>query len=355
MFEGLGIPLKRVEVEAFLKGFMLFFLSMGTVISMVIYNTYNNDIETLDDKLLDKMRICNFDLKCKEFNIDFAINNNFTLFKLYKRDSIHAYFPIPSSQKNLLIISLSKEDYSKKIDAIKWKVLREFILVIIIITLFSVLFSLYTLSPLRRSLRLTEEFIKDILHDFNTPLSTLRLNGSMLKREIGDNKKIRRMESSIESILSLQENLRCYLFDHKMQQDFFGLKEFIQESVESIEKSYPHISYSIDISNSIKIKSNQKAFKRIIDNLLSNASKYNKVDGKVKISYRDRVLTIEDTGKGIKETKKIFERFYKEQDRGIGVGLHIVKKLCDELKISIEVKSQVGIGSQFMLSFPTTH
>lgn len=342
--------MKRVEIEAFLKGFMLFFLSMGTVISMVIYNTYKSDIEALDDKLLDQMRICNFDLKCKEFTIDFATDENFTLFKLYKEDSIHAYFPIPSSQKNLLIISLSKVDYNKKIESIRWNVLREFISIIIIITLFSVLFSLYTLSPLRRSLRVTEEFIKDILHDFNTPLSTLRLNGSMLKREIGDNKKIRRMESSIESILSLQENLRCYLFDHQMQQDFFGLKEFIQDSINAIEKSYPYISYSIDISNSIKIKSNQKAFRRIIDNLLSNASKYNKADGTVKISYKDRCLTIEDTGKGIKETKKIFERFYKEQDRGIGVGLHIVKKLCDELKISIEVKSKVGIGSQFILS-----
>ena len=53
--------------------------------------------------------------------------------------------------------------------------------------------------------------------------------------------------------------------------------------------------------------------------------------------------------KAKKNTKKIFQRFYKEQDRGVGVGLHIVKKLCDELKIDIEIESEVGIGSRFIL------
>ena len=48
----------------------------------------------------------------------------------------------------------------------------------------------------------------------------------------------------------------------------------------------------------------------------------------------------------------MFDRFYKEQDRGIGVGLHIVKKLCDELDIDVEVKSRVGIGSEFLLKLP---
>ncbi len=47
---------------------------------------------------------------------------------------------------------------------------------------------------------------------------------------------------------------------------------------------------------------------------------------------------------------RIFERFYKEQDRGIGIGLHIVKKLCEELKIKVKVESKIAQGSTFSLN-----
>jgi len=342
--------LKQVEIESLIKGFLLFFLSMTTLISIIIYTNYTKDVKNLDIELLNQMRICSFDLKCKEFNINFA-NKDKEIYKLYKNNgTISAYFPILQSDNNLLAISLSKKNYQKKLNNIKKELLKESIPIIIITIILSIFFSFYTLSPLRKSLRVTEEFIKDILHDFNTPLASLRLNSSMLKREIGENKKITRIQSSIETILSLQENLKSYLFDYKVQQDKFELEAFIQKSVEAIEKSYPHIKYNIDIPNNIKIKTNPQAFKRVIDNLLSNASKYNKIDGKVDIKYKDNKLIIFDTGKGIKDTKQVFKRFYKEQDRGMGVGLHIVKKLCNELKIDIELESQIGIGSRFILN-----
>jgi signal transduction histidine kinase len=344
--------LKRVEIEAFVKGFMLFFLSMGVLMAMVIYSTYTKEIKSLDERLLDKMRICSFDLQCEAFSIDFADKEKFITYKLYKQDGLKAYFPIPKSKNNLLLISLSQQKYKEEIKEIRWELFKEFILMMVVIVTLSILFSLYTLSPLRRSLRLTEEFIKDILHDFNTPLASLRLNSSMLKREIGENKKIIRMENNIENILSLQENLRCYLFDHEMQQEALVLRRFIETSVDMIQKSYPHISYRIEIPQHTTLQTNPKAFGRIIDNLLSNASKYNKPNGKVEIIYKNNKLIIADTGKGIKNTKKIFQRFYKEQERGIGVGLHIVKKLCDELNISIEVESKVGEGTIFTIEIP---
>jgi len=346
--------LRRVEVESLIKGFTLFFLSMGTLVSILFYNTYTKEITTLETTLLDKMRICSFDLECPEFDIDFA-DNNFSTYRLYKDQGIHAYFPILHAQENLLKISLSPQKYQAKVNTIWQEQLKEFSLIYLGVILFSVLFSLYTLSPLRQSLRLTEEFIKDILHDFNTPLASLRLNSAMLKREIGENKKIHRIESSIESVLSLQENLRCYLFDHEMQQQHFELLPFVQKIVDNIAKNYPHIHYQITIPTKCTIKSNEKALERILNNLLSNASKYNKTHGEVTIDYHNNQLTISDTGKGIKDTKRIFDRFYKEQARGIGVGLHIVKKLCDELNIAINVTSDLGKGSKFTLVLPTSN
>jgi len=64
---------------------------------------------------------------------------------------------------------------------------------------------------------------------------------------------------------------------------------------------------------------------------------------------KNKTLNIIDSGKGIQNPKRIFERFYKEQERGIGIGLHIVKKLCDELDVKISVDSKLGSGTAFSL------
>jgi signal transduction histidine kinase len=181
----------------------------------------------------------------------------------------------------------------------------------------------------------------------------MRLNLSLLKQEIGENKKLKRIERSIDNILSLQDNLKHYLLNSKMSIEDIDLKKLILDIVEMIEKNYPNINYSVDIPNLTIIKSNKKALIRIISNIISNASKYNKLRGDVNISYIEssKTVKISDTGKGIANPHRVFERFYKEHDRGIGIGLHIVKKLCDELGIKISIESQLNIGTTVFLKF----
>ena len=67
------------------------------------------------------------------------------------------------------------------------------------------------------------------------------------------------------------------------------------------------------------------------------------------LDVNDKKLSIKDSGKGIANPKKVFERFYKEQERGRGIGLHIVAKLIQELHIKIDVKSTLQEGSEFIL------
>ena len=90
---------------------------------------------------------------------------------------------------------------------------------------------------------------------------------------------------------------------------------------------------------------------RILDNILSNAAKYNKVHGEVTVTISNETVTIEDTGKGIKDVDKVLQRYYKEQDRGIGLGLHIVNKLCNELNIGMNIQSQINHGTKIILNF----
>jgi len=350
MFVGLDIFLKKVEKEALLKSFLLFFLSQTLLAGALFFLNYQKEVQTLDASIFSKMRLCSYSLRCKELQLDFVPKNSYELYKLYKDDkSLSAYFSIPSSIKNSLKVYLPKKEYIQKLADLRKSLLGNFCIVVLIIAILSFLFALYTLFPLRRALHVTEEFIKDILHDFNTPLATLRLNISMLKSEIGENEKMNRIENSVQNILNLQSNLRAYLHSHTIQKESFILDEFLKERVTLIEASYPQVFFVVNAGNT-SVSTNKDAFTRIVDNLLSNAAKYNKKRGKVFVRLVEKILEIEDTGKGIKNTKRVFERFYKEQDRGIGIGLHIVKKLCEELDIDISLQSEVDKGTVFRLN-----
>jgi len=344
--------LSRVEVESFIKSFLLFSISLGLLIGTLFYLNYTKEVKTLDDTLFSEMRLCSYDLDCEQFGIDFVPEKKQTRYTLYKEaDGLSAYFPIPGSNDFVMQIHLDEKKYQEQLKQLKNEAYWHFLGTLLVVAMLSALFSLYALYPLRNALALTQEFIKDILHDFNTPLGALRLNSAMLKKELGENKKIDRIEQSVQNVLDLQENLRAYLHNHAAQKESFYLKTLLEERVALLEKSYPDIHFLINVGQ-IQLYTNKAAFKRIMDNLISNAAKYNIPNGTVTLSYDPIIssLQIIDTGKGIKNPKRIFERFYKEQERGIGIGLHIVKKLCDELNIKITVKSQEKKGSTFTLS-----
>jgi len=344
-----GMYLKKVELESLVKSFLLFFISQSLLLGALFYFEYNKEIKTLDESLFNEMRLCSYDLKCDDFTIDFVPKEQYELYRLYKNsDGLSSYFSIGGSQKNALEIHYDSEKYTQTLSGLKKDLLLNFVVVLMVIGLLSLFFSIYTLSPLRNALKMTEEFIKDILHDFNTPLSTLRLNLSMLKSELGENKKILRIENSVQNILNLQSNLRSYLSNHELQKESFELQAFLQERVSLLERNYKKVSFTVEVPQRT-IEINRDSFARVIDNLLSNAAKYNKVNGKVTVTIKGNILEISDTGKGIKNPKRVFERFYKEQDRGIGIGLHIVKKLCDELGIDISLESKLSEGTTFFL------
>ena len=341
--------MSKVELESFLKSFILFFSSLGVLITILFYINYNKGIQTLDEKLFSQMRVCSLTLECEQFKIDFIKPKNETLYTLYKtQNTLSSYFPIPNSQQYIMSLEFNAKKYEKELEKLRNQAIWNFSLTLSVILLLSIIFSIYALYPLRNALLLTQEFIKDILHDFNTPLASLRLNSAMLQREIGENEKVTRIEQSVQNILNLQLHLRSYLHNHALQKESFDLHSIIKEQLHMLEKNYPHIHFSLDIS-STNLRTNKEAFTRIINNLITNAAKYNKQNGSVHIVYENKNLKIIDSGKGIQKPKHIFDRFYKEQDRGIGIGLHIVKKLCDELGITISVKSALNKGTQITL------
>jgi len=320
---------------------------MASLISTIYYINFSKEIQSLDQNLFNEIRLCSFDLKCTKYKIDFVLKKEQEFYKLYKDENgLAGYFPIQSASLNILKIYYPITKYKQDEKKIFRNSIIDLSISMLIVLIFAIVFALYTLYPLRNALHLTQEFVKDILHDFNTPLSTLRLNVSMLEKELGENKKLNRISKSVQNILNLQDNLRRYLANTPLQKEKFELQELITQRVEILSQTYEHLNFEMHVSKQILL-SNKDAFTRIVDNILSNAVKYNKENGYIKV-YTDKNpsrLSIEDSGKGIHHPEKVFDRFYKEHERGIGIGLHIVKKLADELNIKIEVQTQLGVGT----------
>jgi len=342
--------LKKYELEAFIKSFFIFFILQLAFLAHVVWHQYNTAIKNLDNKIASEMKICSLDLQCKNYQIDFVEASNYEKEKLYKsKDKVYMLFSVPTVQGFLLQIYLDKKSYEKKIQELQLEIFKHNILYFIFIFFSSFFFAMYSLYPLRKALALNEEFIKDILHDINTPISALVINLKLLQKEFGDNKKILRAKNSIDTIVALQENLKAFLYKSKLQKEQFSLKKILEERVKYFQSLYPNISFEIDVTNAI-IYTNKNSFIRIIDNILSNSCKYSqKSNAKIKIVFKGNILIIEDNGIGIENVKKLFERYYKEQSRGLGLGMHIVKKLSEELGIEIKVESEVNKGTKVFL------
>ena len=344
--------MKTYELESLLKSFLIFLILLEVLLAINFWHEFQEKKAEIKEKIQIEMKLCAYTLQCEGLKTDFmekAEDKEENILYQNSKD-FYSYFKVPTVKKFLMEVTYPKTSYLPRVENLKEEIYSKFLFYSLFAALVSFLFALYAIMPLRKALRLNEEFVKDILHDFNTPISSMRINLKLFKREIGDNQKIQRLENNIETILSLQDNLQIFLKGIPTQSEAFNLKELVENRANYFRILYADVDYKISLSKTI-LQTNKDALTRILDNLLSNAGKYNISNGHVFITMEGEKLSIRDTGKGIKNPSKVFNRYYKEQDRGIGIGLHIVKKLCDELHISLKIKSEEAKGTTILLDF----
>jgi signal transduction histidine kinase len=341
--------LKSYELESFLKSFLIFFVLLEVLLALDLWYEYQSKQQQMEEKIRMEMKLCAYSAQCNKLHMDFVErSNHIEENMLYKANDLYSYFSVPTVKKYLIKVVYPAGRYQKDLAVLENKVLQKFLFYSLFAALVSLLFSIYALMPLRKALRLNEEFVKDILHDFNTPLSSMKINLKLFQKEIGENQKIARLENNIQTLLSLQHNLKTFLSGTQTQIESLDVADVVAGRIPYFKVLYPDIAYHVHMEP-FHIKVNKDAFVRVIDNLLSNAGKYNKASGQVRIETDGSKLHIKDTGKGIKHPSKVFTRYYKEQERGIGIGLHIVKKLCDEMRILIKIESREGEGTTVIL------
>ena len=211
-----------------------------------------------------------------------------------------------------------------------------------------------------------DEFISNVTHEMNTPLTSIRgfaeliASGNMPNdKMISAGKTIKTQSDRLSAMIKQILNYSAIDDDTVTPYDV-NISKLIEEALNNYTPMLKDKNLSIlkYIDDDVIIKSTQERITEIVDNLVSNAIKYNKQNGKIIVTLRGNVLTVEDTGIGISnnELTHIFSRFYTVdkshgESVGFGLGLPIVKKICDRSGWTLNVDSVQGEGTTFKIVF----
>ena len=233
------------------------------------------------------------------------------------------------------------------------KIIENSLFFMVLLTLFGSLFFLLIstkiLKPIFQSEENIKNSIKNRLHELNIPTSTIKINLHLLKKDLTDTKsliRLERIEKANESLSSLYNNME-YEFKKEFENidlEDFSLFDALNNSLDKFEDIKKDTIIEVFVPKNIVLNSDYNGFIIVLDNLISNAIKYNsKENPYIKISFENRVLSIFNKGVGI-DTKNImlvFDRYFQEnsQNMGYGIGLAVVKEFCDKNSIGINIES----------------
>ncbi len=219
------------------------------------------------------------------------------------------------------------------------------------------------LSPMRDAMHLLDRFIKDTTHELNTPISAILANIEMIdKTKLEDEKlkkKINRIELGAKTVSNIYEDLTFLTLHNKIisQNEKLNLSNILEQRVEYFRTlaDVKKITFKNEIENEVYFICDNKKITKLIDNLISNAIKYNKINGEIKILLKNNFLSIEDSGRGIKKEhiSTMFNR-YSRFDRsvgGFGIGLNIVSLICKEYNIEIAINSVLNKKTKVALKW----
>lgn len=348
------------EKRAFFKFFSIYFGSVALLILASGFFYFEQQKKSLIEKehfsMIDytrrlKMKLPNLDksisyrvvdIEIKEFDME-----NFTI----TEGSFEKYLP-HTWEGGLILVTKSKEHYYNELIKLKSYIILAQIILLILFATISYSLARRALKPMQDAIVKLDNFSKDLIHDINTPITSILLNIKLLaaKEDIEKSRPLSRIKQSVEEISTLHKNLAILLQEHSLSMSLYSLFEIVQELVKTHQKLYPKLSFYLEYEE-FEVYINADAMRQILSNIISNACKYNKESGYIKIYKRENTLCIEDGGLGISSPKDIFKRSYKEHSKGSGIGLDIVERLCRAMQIDIQVKSELEIGTTISLSF----
>lgn len=264
----------------------------------------------------------------------------------------------PQGHLSIEFVEVKTDEYHKKLSILQRDVLVTMVLVFGTIVIISWILSKLFMRPIHDKISSIEQFIQDISHELNTPITALNMSSKRaLQKGVFDKNILTNISISTKQLYSIYQSLAYLNFSSQKQEiELLELKPILLQSIEYYSELT--IAKGIIIKTNIEDSSLKAVSSRIellFSNLISNAIKYSMPNTTITIMLRDGYFSIKDEGVGIAQEKlqMIFELYERDSQiaGGFGVGLSIVKKICDEFGIDIEVVSELEKGSCFKLTW----
>ena len=224
--------------------------------------------------------------------------------------------------------------------------------------------------------KMRKEFVADVSHELKTPITSIMGYADTLLEGDYDTQtqkeflgvistEARRMARLVTDLLELS---RLDNNKKKVKKESFNLGSLVKDCQNKLAieiKKKKHQVENFVTADVPPVFADKDDIERVILNILTNSIKYTQDGGVIKIYvgfvYNDAYIKIIDNGIGIPEEdlKRIFERFYrvdKARSRefgGTGLGLSIAKEILDKNAGSIDIKSEVGKGTEVVIKVPT--
>lgn len=216
------------------------------------------------------------------------------------------------------------------------------------------------------ALKLLEEqdrFLKNAIHEIHTPLAIIITNIDLLKLEGARGISLDSIEAGSKMIQNSYEDMTYLMKKDRSvnQKENLSLVDFIAQRVEYFtciananQLSFNFFAESPDLP---ELYFCELKLARLVDNTLSNAIKYskrpNQISVKVGMELGSLFFEVKNYGPLIEDKEKIFDRFYRETDEkgGYGLGLNIVKQICEEERVEIGIVSTTLDGTIFRYKF----
>jgi len=212
-------------------------------------------------------------------------------------------------------------------------------------------------APMRDSITQMNHFIQDTTHELNTPISTILTNVEMIEtfgKHSENAEELKRIEIASKTLSRIYDDLTYLNLNHQYHREIvrINMSELVQERMVyftgMIEAK--NLNIVLDIDNNIILEIDKNDAIRLLDNIISNAIKYNKHYGTLSVALNKIFFAVKDTGVGIenKDLDGISHRFKRanKSEGGFGIGLDIVNQVIQSYQYTLKIESKIDKGTE---------
>ena len=203
-----------------------------------------------------------------------------------------------------------------------------------------------------------EHMTREILHEINLPIATIKSNLQMLAMRVENphnRKRIERAEEALSRLRRLYDELAYSIRKeiHAIDKETFDLAATLRERA-AVHAELRRNPFEVE-TEPLMIHADRIGLEQMLDNLMINGMKYSDAAEPVRVTLSGTEVKIQDQGVGMDAAQiaRIYERYYQGDSHspGEGIGLALVKRYCDEAGIGIRIDSVVGAGTTVTLDF----